>query len=298
MKKLFVLLLVVVLSMPVLADVSGTSPFAVDVNGRNGNPTKAGYTAWFVTSPWNSPFAKTFDNGVTATLSSFGSTAGTPSDSRERDGGMAFVAGTSEYGVTTKGFGTHYLKLTISGLTPDKDYSISLWSYEIHSVWTTNAGNPDSKFGVWSTLNPMDWLSTNYSGVVGEPPLGGYGPKVGSDHPGATTDTNMPAAMIAAMTSGGNSYARASIDQHAGATDNGDFLLGAWENEAKVAVHTNPFIDDDFPGGDFTVYGWIDATDWAGSMHMLLNGFRIVPEPTTIALLSLGGLALIRRKRA
>jgi len=303
MKKLYVLLLVVVLSLPALADISVSNPVQIDIYGDGGNGPKAGWTSWSFIRSWTSPQTDPLGNygaeSLVGTASAFGSTANPPQGGRSRDGGMIFVAGTGEYAYATKGLGTHYLKISLSGLKPATQYQIQLWGYETHGTWSTNANNPQSKWGVWSTLNPMDWLSANWNGKPGnegEPVMGGYGPKGGSAQvttPVAQTDSNMPAAMVAAM---GTSWGRFSLDQ--GNTDLADVPLGAWNFSTTFKFVTTPFVNEDYPGGTIDLYGWMDSTDFSGSMHMPLSGFRIVPEPTTIALLGLGGLALIRRKRA
>jgi len=47
---------------------------------------------------------------------------------------------------------------------------------------------------------------------------------------------------------------------------------------------------------------WFDGTDWQHvsetGLPVLIDNLRLIPEPATIALLSLGGLALLRRRKA
>ena len=281
-----------------------------NVNGRNGNPPKAGWNNWYigdkVAGPVTQAYAPMGAETPTTAFNVFGSTQALV-QSRERVGGMAFVAGTGEYGVATKGLGLNYDSLTISGLIPNHTYLFRLWGYETTGTWSKNTTNTDDKFGVWSTQNPVNWLAANYAPVQpGEPPQGGYGPKYTVYRPTELhTDSNMPNVIStvdgktmwnAAMVTGKS--ARFQMD--AGATDPGDNPLGSWTviTCASFYATTNPYLNPDYPGGDITIYGWIDPTDWSGSMHMPLNGFEVVPEPATVALLGLGGLALLRRKRA
>jgi len=293
-KKLIVLLVVAALSTPVMAAYVGlANPLYVDLDGGGVVTPKAGWQGWLFASNWTGPAAATFSNpggGLSqqpiAQLEVYRNNQANPAAgaSRNRDGGMAFVAGTGDFSATTQGYGVNYLKLTLSQLKPDTLYAIDLWSYEKTSVWSMSTANPDSKFVAWSQTNPKSWLDGNYTypgngeTMVG----GGYGPKWQGGP--ATTDSNMPAGLKATM------LARADMS----ATQMPDMtwdMLGENTGRAKTHVMT----DDD---GIVTLYGWLDATDWAGSAHVPLEGFYVMPEPMTITLLGLGALALIRRKRA
>jgi hypothetical protein len=295
-KKLIVLLLVVGLSVPALADYIGEgNPLKVSITyAPSSQAAKCGYQSWGFERDWTGPINGTFDNPLAVdpweipvgSLEAFRSNQTPPADAaggaRDRGGGMAFVAGTGEYNATAKGFGTSYLKLTVTGLAPETAYKVFCWGYEATSVWSMRTDNPQSKFGIWSTVNPYEWLTSNGYPI-------GYGPKFSVDNPVATTDTNMPCDFKNLVLNNGKRF---SLMSDGVINDGNDHVGCQLLNCAKLCdVMTSE-------SGALILYGWIDATDWGGSMHMPLNGFIIVPEPMTIALLGLGGLALIRRKRA
>lgn len=297
MKKQIVLcaVLVIELSLPVLADVSMSTPMLIDVNGGAGSGAKPGWQQWVFPDPWTGFKTNNFTVGsgsysnITATLSAFslGYSGNWPQGTRSRDGGMVFVGGSADldYNLTATGLGMQYLNLSLAGLEPSREYQISLWGWEKHSFWSMNLVNPNSEWGVWvADQNPMDWLFSNGYGpgqTPGEPPLGGYGSK------------GMPEGLAAIVAANG---ARANLD--CGDTDPGDAGLGSANNNATVRFVTTPYYDEDYPGGTVDIYGWMDSVGWAGGVEMPLSGFMVIPEPTTMALLSLGGLALIRGKRA
>jgi len=179
------LAVVAALSVPASAasPISVTNPLRVDINGGGTGTTKAGWLPWTLARDNTGAVNTTFDLGgmpwenPIVELTTYSKNK-TPSDawgSRDRSGGMAFVPGTGEFQATSKGFGTNYVKMTFTQLDPITEYKIMAWSFEARNVWSANSDNPDSKFGVWSTTNPKDWLDTHgYSGNGGEP--NGYGP--------------------------------------------------------------------------------------------------------------------------
>jgi len=295
MKKLIVLLVVAALCTPALAGwIDGTNPLLVDLGGQGVNPNKAGWQSWVFAQPWVGPVVATFSNPKGAVyqqpigqLECFDKPQANQLQglSRSREGGFAAVGTTGDYSAGTQGYGMNYLKLTLSQLNPDTEYKIRLWDWETSGTWSMSSLNPDSKFVAWSQANPKSWLDANYNAQPGEPPNGGYGPKwssTGNSSP--TTDSNMPAGLLSQVLARTDLAAFNSLSQ---AWD----LLGGDACKSTIKVTS----DDD---GNIVLYAWMDATDWAGSAHVPLEGFTVMPEPTTIGLLGLGALALIRRKRA
>jgi len=293
--SIFCLMLVVVaLGVPALANpITEANPLKADICGAtNGDSTafngaQPGWQGWNITYSWTNP-NKTFDMGgtpfdwPTAELTCYrrgqASPANVTGGSRSRNNGMAFVAGTGEYATSGKQLGTSYLKLALTNLTPNVNHVILLWSWERTSVWSNGTDAPNSKWGFWGTTNPITWLNANgRSGTNGEP--NGYCPKVGT----FITESNMPAALYA---TGSRIFMQSPNAADVGTSD---WLLGD-THYARLVVNSGS-------SGAITVYGWIDSSSLGGSMHMPIEGFEVIPEPATIALLGLGGLALLRRRK-
>ena len=305
MKKLIVLLVVLGFSMPAMADYIGWgNPLLIDISGANTSNTLPGWQEWkFVQAPTAVPISQVFNNPLAGdpwevpsaefTVFSKGRAPETRIQSRNRCGGFVYVGNTGDYSRGGNGLGSVYDKVTLTGLAPNFVYKIMLWSADGPN-WSMQTGNPDCKFSAWSTkTNPNTWLDAHgYSGNGGtanpnngEPNTGGYGPKWSVDTQIATTESNMPAGLAALV--------GARVSERANPANNATIVLAQFNCVNRGTVYA---LTDSL--GMCEIYGWQDMTDWVGSAHVPLNGLYIVPEPATIALLGLGGLALIRRKRA
>jgi len=282
---------------------SGVNGLYVDIGGAGASTQKSGWQEWLINqTDWSAvaPISTTFNNPqadlpwefptseIDTYRSPYGGTAPNKGAiSRNRSGGFAAVLGTGEYSAGTKGLGMNYIKLTIDDLKPNTNYKIYLWDFEGRDHWSLRSDNQDSKFAAWSTTNPVQWLIANGYGPGGantSEPNGGYGPIINdSTVLPPRTDSNMPAGLAAQLIG--------RTEMECPANDDTEYEGGTAYRTVAQCI----FSDSE---GNITLYGWIDATDWSGSMHIPLNAYFVIPEPATVALLGLGGLALLRRKRA
>jgi hypothetical protein len=303
-KKLSVFCLLLVATVASAADITNTNPLNVDIDGENTVTSQAGWSSFVVPRDFaaGAPQSVTINNGGTPSTwptveFTYYQPLGNVGGSRNRSGGMAFNQKPSTFGTQAggAGFGRSYSQVKVSGsgtnpaVKANTEYTILVWSFETSNVWTLNSENPNSKYSVWSQLNPNTWCVNNhYAGVNGDP--NGYpAPWIGTGHD-PCTGSGMPSTMATAAGIGTDYATRVFMQSPDAAWQGGSNWLLGDPHYGKFKVMSDS-------AGVITFYGWMDASDWGGSQHVPLNGFIVMPEPATVALLGLGGL-LLRRKRS
>jgi len=271
----------------------------IDAQGNTGpNDTQAGWTAWEMPTMYGDfgPVAKNFGYGTGMPLVQIDGVtktggAGKISGSRDRvDGGdltnpndLTNVLSDLVYVKhTAAGMGKDYLKVSFNFGAAyadyEFDYTFFSWDPAFKGSGIAAFGGAgeqvDSKRVAWSTTNPATYADNS------DP--NGYGYPATPYVPGVT-ESNMPAGLLAvseiALEQGTAPWLSAYDDAYG--------MLYSATLRARLDAT-----------GRIAFYGWADMLSQSGSQHAALNGFMIsIPEPATIALLGLGGLALIRRKR-
>ncbi len=301
-KKLIFVLAMLAMVVPASAIVRGVdTPGAdddyivlkLDINDPDTDPPKiqSGWTDWTMSGHWG-PIGKQtkltmseLGDPIKVTLDAYTWSDGLGQLGGARDRIAAGPDNTSDFGLmypdltyvpqTAPGLGQDYMILEVTMGTAYAGYSAQITTFCWDPALDWASEQPGTKWMAWSTSNPGDYLDG-----IGEPNGYGYNPTV------EPYESNMPAGLMDLV--GEYGYALQQ-GRHTWLSEFDDADGMTYAATVEVTLDEN---------GVATIYGWQDGWTETGSHHLALNGIVIsLPEPATIALLGLGGLALIRRKR-
>jgi hypothetical protein len=260
-KLIFVCLALAVaaISVPASAVPQNTPFLSVDLNGGNG-PTQPGWTGWsFANPPGGNSFSTTFSGGVSLTLSSSPGSTGLLTRDRGNPSG------------NTLNFDDMYEDFV--GATRNSNYGLGWNALEFAFSGLSSSTQYEFTFFCFdrngANNNYYRWLM-------------------------GTTD---PYTYVDPATGNAHSYQPATVSNnftpYLATINPGN---GLWPSTPYQ--YSASFFAATDGNGNVTIYVWSDTTSYSNQTASLVDGFQIgVPEPATIALLSLGGLALLRRKR-
>lgn len=263
--------------------VAVAAPFlSVDIDAYSASqsqtigPTEAGFQSWEMADglfldpniDWGSSGAAgltkifpTSEGNITANLKGVGTSLAARNRGANSDVNSAitqdFVFVARDAAIA---FGRNYVKLTLSGLTPNETYQFTGYNRDHFN------GGTDS-FQAWSDLTrlggldgPSAWLDANVgAGASYQPAVGGV-------------DNPIPTARRAALSG---------------------------PSSTDPLAYSGSFATTADASGVVTVYGWADPNSFSGTQAAsLLNGFQlaVVPEPGSLILCAFGlaGLAFRR----
>jgi hypothetical protein len=280
-RKLLILcfaLVVIAMSTPVLAAPSYSAPLKIDFNGEGVGQTGRTQTGWegwdFDRSPTVNTFTKPFTIGgskVSVELKGVKNDASMPGSRMRGDQASSklgdvhqdlFFVATTGAGVGLLGLDYIQVKFTLGTSYANKDFRITAFAWD--SAYNTYHDSYNDDYAAWGVVNP----STN----------GGYH-TLRYDDPCTPEDENgIDKANIPILA------------QH--------LMQGPQQSDPSVGWYTysSTFDVTADATGVVMIYGWFNGA-FQGSYHMPINGLIMVPEPMTVALLGLGGLALLRRRK-
>lgn len=258
----------------------------IDAQGTNPGATQTGWEKWEMPSYWSSfgPINKVFtlSTGDMVLVQMNGykdGVGGNFGGSRQRWSPTTNGTNDFEYMLsdlayvpmgTSGGLGMDYIEFNFffDMDKAGKTFEFTFWNFDETFFYYP----PDSHWIAYSQQNPRQWLIAN-----GYP--NGYQPD-----PDILPYSNMPAG-LKDLTLG-----RVLQDGWPPHVLEFDTIYGmTYSTSFEVTL-------DDL--GRATLYSWADLCSLQSNQYVAINGFAIsIPEPTTVALLALGGLALLRKRR-
>jgi PEP-CTERM motif-containing protein len=279
-----------------------TAFLSVDLNGANYGggqtvgPTQAGYQAWNTfqgfdqLDPAYNP-AEDWGNNAVAGLTKVFATSQGNITARLSGVGLNFGArnrGANAGGLPglyqdfpfaqrdgALGFGRNFIKLTLSGLTPNRAYEFTGLAREaaFNAANLADPNDPGQSFQSWTDLaalggldGPAAWLDAN-----GDPDPVSYQPAVGGVN---------------------NPVPKKGRSQVAGP----DSL-----SLSNFYFHSQSFVTRANASGVITVYTWADPNGFGTTVQgaSLLNGFQLgnIPEPATLLMFGLGMTFVVAQRR-
>lgn len=271
------------------------TPFlSVDIDGQGG-PTRAGFTSFPVASGGLTPWAlqggttginllnvPTSEGNVSVNMK--GIAPGSNRDARNRGANSgALTEVTQDFVFANRGvdgFGQHFIKLEISGLSPGQTYEVTMF-------------NRDHFNGDASEMN-SSWQAYTDRNALG-----------GLDGPGAWMEANV----------GDGDPNTLELYQPTYGTDPNAAGYGVYKNPVPTLTrirlsgpddpndpyaYADSFFSTADGGGIVTVYGWADPQSYSGTQTVsLLNGFEVglVPEPGSVILALIGVVSSIGLRR-
>ena len=185
-------------------------------------------------------------------------------------------------------YGRNYIKLTLSGLTPNQTYLFRGFAREaaFQDALLANPDDPGQSYQAWTDLanlggldGPAAWLDANVS--------------AGASYQPVFVDDDMDANTPPVNTGYKNPVPILGRSQVAGP----DSL-----SQVNTLFHSASFLTTADGSGVATIYTWADPNGFGQTVQgaSLLNGFQLgpVPEPASLVLVALGlcGLAGYRRR--